>query len=61
MRENIKTKAPITNRWAGLVSYSGRVMPIGEEVRPGVFAIGAYNGTGNIVGVIYGRKAAKWV
>ena len=34
--------------------------PIYQEVRPGVMAIGAYNGTGNIVGTLFGKKAAKW-
>ena len=56
----IGTKAPITHRWAGLVAYTENGDPIFEEVRPGVLAIGAYNGTGNVVGSIYGKKAAKW-
>ena len=60
LRNNIGTKAPITHRWAGLVSYTKNGNPISEEVRPGVFAIGAYNGTGNIVGLLYGKKAATW-
>ena len=34
--------------------------PICEEVRPGVFAIGAYSGQGNIIGTLYGKKAANW-
>ena len=60
LRNYIGTKAPITHRWAGLVSYTKNGNPISEEVRPGVFAIGAYNGTGNIVGLLYGKKAATW-
>ena len=60
LREHVKTKAPITHRWAGLVSYTQNGDPIFEEVRLGVIAIGAYNGTGNIVGTMYGKKAAKW-
>jgi hypothetical protein len=35
-------------------------MPIGEEVKPGVFVIGGYNGTGNIMGALYARKAIEW-
>jgi gamma-glutamylputrescine oxidase len=60
LRSHIKTAAPITHRWAGLVGYTNDGKPIGEELRPGVFVIGGYNGTGNIVGTIYGKKAAKW-
>jgi len=60
LREHIGTNAPITHRWAGLVSYTKNGDPIFEETRPGVMAIGAYNGTGNIVGAIYGKKAANW-
>lgn len=60
LRSHIKTKAPITHRWAGLVAYAKDAKPICEEVRPGVFAIGAYCGTGNIVGCIKGKQAAEW-
>ena len=34
--------------------------PIGEEIKPGVFVIGAYNGTGNIMGLVYAKKAVEW-
>ncbi len=51
-------KAPITHRWAASVSYTPDGKPIGEEVRKDVFVIGAYNGTGNIIGAIYAKKAA---
>jgi gamma-glutamylputrescine oxidase len=36
-------------------------MPVFEEVRPGVIAIGGYSGTGNVVGAIFGRAAARVV
>lgn len=61
LRERIGTHAPVTHRWAASVSYSGSGAPICEEVRDGVFAIGAYSGTGNIVGAICARDAAAWV
>ena len=59
LREKIGSTQPITHRWAALVSYSNDEVPVLEEVRPGVIAIGAYSGTGNVVGALYGRIAAE--
>lgn len=53
-------QAPITHRWAASVAYTQTGLPIAEEVRPGVWAIGAYSGTGNVVGALLGREVA-WV
>ncbi len=50
--------APITHRWAAPVAYTPTGLPIAEEVRPGVWAIGAYSGTGNVVGALLGREVA---
>lgn len=60
LREHIKTEAKITHRWGGLVSYNNDGDPISEEVRPGVFVIGAYNGVGNIIGPLHAKEAVKW-
>ncbi len=60
LREHIGTAAPITHRWAASVSYSESGAPVCEEVRAGVFAIGAYCGTGNIVGALCARDASAW-
>lgn len=60
LREHIGTKAEITHRWGGLVGYNNDGDPICEEVRPGVFAIGAYNGSGNVLGTLYARRAVEW-
>jgi glycine/D-amino acid oxidase-like deaminating enzyme len=49
----------ITHRWAAIVGYTPNGLPIVTEVRPGVWAIGGYNGTGNIVGAICGRGIAE--
>ena len=59
LRERVKTRAPITHRWAAPVSYSRDGMPVIEEVRPGVWATGAYSGTGNVVGALCGRAVAQ--
>lgn len=47
----------ITHRWAATVSYSRDGLPIAREVMQDVIAVGAYNGTGNLVGRILGRAA----
>jgi glycine/D-amino acid oxidase-like deaminating enzyme len=60
LRERIGVRAPVTHRWAGAVAFTDSHMPIAEEVRPGVLAIGAYSGTGNVLGALYGRAAADW-
>lgn len=60
LREEIGTAAPITHRWAANVSFSESGAPICEQVRDGVFAIGAYSGTGNIVGALCAKDAAAW-
>ena len=61
LREHIGTQAAITHRWAASVSYSSSGAPICEVVRDGVFAIGAYSGTGNIIGALCAHDAAAWV
>jgi glycine/D-amino acid oxidase-like deaminating enzyme len=61
LREVIGVTAPITHRWAGAVGYTEDGLPIFEEVRPRVWAIGGYSGTGNVVGAICGRAAAQTV
>lgn len=53
--------APITHRWGASVGYTDDGMPVFAEVRPGVWAIGGYNGTGNVVGALCGRAAAHEV
>jgi gamma-glutamylputrescine oxidase len=59
LRQVIGVSAPITHRWAASVGYTHDGLPLLEEVRPGVWAFGAYSGTGNIIGAICGRGAAR--
>jgi glycine/D-amino acid oxidase-like deaminating enzyme len=61
LRVRLGVQAPVTHRWAGLVACTADRQPIFEEVRPGVIAIGAYSGTGNVLGALYGRAAAHVV
>jgi gamma-glutamylputrescine oxidase len=56
LREELRVSAPITHRWAAAVGYTCSGEPISREVRPRVWAIGGYNGTGNLIGAIHGRS-----
>jgi glycine/D-amino acid oxidase-like deaminating enzyme len=59
LRERIGSRAAIEYRWAAQVAYrSDSILPIARQVRRGVWAIGAYNGTGNVIGALCGRAVA---
>ena len=63
LEEHVRTQlglsTEITHRWAASVSYTDDELPVFEQVRPGVWAIGAYSGTGNVVGAVCGRGVAR--
>lgn len=59
VRTQLGVTTAITHRWAASVSYTDDELPVFEEVRPRVWAIGAYSGTGNVVGALCGRAAAR--
>jgi gamma-glutamylputrescine oxidase len=59
LREDLAVDAPITHRWAASVSYSSGLLPVLRQVRPSVWALGGYSGTGNVVGSLFGRIAAQ--
>jgi len=59
LRERLRVREPVTHRWAASVAYTDDGLPVLEEVRPGIWAAGAYSGTGNIVGALCGRAAAE--
>jgi gamma-glutamylputrescine oxidase len=59
LRGALRVEAPITHRWAAAVGYTEDGLPVVEETRPGVWAIGAYSGTGNVVGSLLGRGVAR--
>jgi glycine/D-amino acid oxidase-like deaminating enzyme len=61
LRDVIGARALITHRWAASVSYTSSGLPILAAVRPGVWAAGAYCGTGNLLGALCGRAAARMV
>ena len=55
LREKLGVFAPITHRWAGSSAYSSDGLPVIEEVREGVWAVGGYSGTGNVIGALSAR------
>lgn len=59
LRDDLNIMAPITHRWAAPVGYTENGLPVLEEVRPDLWAIGGYNGTGNVVGACLGRISAR--
>ncbi len=62
LRERVGSQAPVERRWATQVAYRrDSILPIARQIRPQVWAIGAYNGTGNVIGALCGRAAARAV
>lgn len=59
--KTIGVDAPITHRWAATVGYTESGIPVLEQIRPGVWAIGAYSGTGNVIGALCGRAVADLI
>lgn len=59
LREVLGVRAAITHRWAASVAFTPDDLPYAGEVRPGVWAIGAYSGTGNLIGTVLGREVAR--
>jgi gamma-glutamylputrescine oxidase len=59
LRDKLRVSVPVTHRWAASVSYTSTGLPVLAEVRPGVWVIGGYSGTGNAIGALCGRAAAR--
>ncbi len=57
LRERTGVDAAVTHRWAGVIAYTDDRLPVFAEVRPGVIALGAHSGTGNVLGSAGGRAA----
>lgn len=56
----IGVRARVTHRWAGVAGYTADGLPVFEQVSEGVLAVGGYSGTGNVMGALLGREAARW-
>lgn len=60
LRERLGISADITHRWAASVAFTDSGLPIVRELGGGVIVVGAYSGTGNLVGAVCGRGAAEF-
>lgn len=58
LREHIGVQAPISHRWAACAAYTPTGLPVIEQVRPDVWALGGYSGTGNVIGALAARAVA---
>ena len=56
---NVNNK--VEYHWSAIVGYTHNDLPIAQEVRPNVYAIGGYCGTGNVVGSLLGRAVVEKV
>lgn len=61
LRDQLRVQAAITHRWAASVGYTADGLPVLDEVRPKLWAVGGYSGTGNIVGALCARAAVESV
>lgn len=59
LRNTVGVTRPVTHRWAAAAGYSSGILPVMEQVRSNVWAIGGYSGTGNVIGALYGRMVAQ--
>lgn len=59
LRTRLGVSAPVTHRWAATVGFTTSGLPVCQQVRPGVWAVGGYNGTGNVIGAMLARIAVE--
>lgn len=59
LRESLKVQAPITHRWGAPVGYTPTGLPVIAEAREGVWALGGYSGTGNVIGALAARAVVE--
>jgi glycine/D-amino acid oxidase-like deaminating enzyme len=58
LRDTLHVQAPITHRWAASAGYTTTGLPVVAQVRPNVWALGGYSGTGNVIGALAARAVA---
>ena len=59
LRDRLRVGAPITHRWAATVCYTDDGLPVAGAARPRVWARGAFGGTANRGGAVFGPPAAR--
>lgn len=55
LHDTLQVQAPITHRWAASAGYTQTGLPVIAQVRPAVWALGGYSGTGNVIGALAAR------
>lgn len=50
----------ITHRWAAIVGFTDDGIPVCTQVDDGVWAVGGYSGTGNVIGPMLARELVAW-
>jgi gamma-glutamylputrescine oxidase len=54
-------QAEITHRWVGIVGFSDDQRPFAGQIDAGLYGLGGYSGTGNLIGFIAGRAVAEQI
>lgn len=57
LHDRLGIRAAVTHRWAATVAFTRTGLPLLARIAPGVVAVGAYNGTGNLMSRSCGRAA----
>lgn len=57
LRDGLGVRAPITHRWAGAIGFTDDKLPV--IWRGAGWAVGGFNGTGNVLGAVCGRAVAQ--
>ena len=61
LREELGVAAPVASRWAGVVGYAEDPMPRCGPAAPGTYALGGYNGTGQVQAYVAARIVADLI
>ncbi len=59
LRDRLGITSAVTHRWAASVSFTDSGLPVFRSLGGGVTVLGAYSGTGNLMGALCGRAAAR--
>lgn len=59
LRDRLGVTTAITHRWGASVAFTDTGLPIFRSLGGGVTVLGAYSGTGNLIGAVLGRAAAR--
>lgn len=59
LRARLGVTSEVTHRWAASVAFTDTGLPVFASLGGGVTVLGAYSGTGNLVGAVLGRGAAR--